>query len=406
MDKKSAMLVSGARSHVPSSRFAPCEAMESRRLLSAVPAPLLSADIGTPAGGSANYVAQSKSFTVVGAGNDLFGAADAFHFVYEPFTGNGSFIVRVLNDSANGGHSLAGLDIRSSLSPSAANLFLGARDDGSVFVNDRTLDGISAGNLNPGQAGTMGEYLKITRSGTTVSASVSSDGVSFTELARNTIVLPATALVGIAVASQTAPTALATANFDQFAIFGTLSLDEQNLQEDLKTLVADSAAALKSAVVDAKILATDLNRLKASQSDKLLLSTLTKDERTKLVKLKTDVQLLNAALTKDSRAIAADAKILLKHPTTSATQSKLKLDIAKLQADNASRQTVASEAADANTAAQIALNALASANAADALTVADINRWKIDSARIPVTLNTDLNAINTAGTAIVTDLAG
>ena len=274
-------------------QFASVELLETRRLLSNVPAPLLSVDIGTPTGGSASYVANTKTFTVIGSGSDLYGASDAFHFVYEPLVGDGSVTVRVLTDSPNGDHSLAGLDIRSSLSPSAPDLFLGARDDGSVFVNARPEDGFGGVNLNPGQAGMLGEFLRIKRSGTTVTASVSNDGVTFTQIAQDTIVLPHVALVGMAVASQTAPATLAAATFDQFAVSGTASLDQHNLQADLKTIVTDLSAVESTAATDARVLLTDLNRAKAPMSDKLLRSALVKDENTNFGKLKSEVRLLS-----------------------------------------------------------------------------------------------------------------
>ena len=193
------------------------EPMERRVMMTAVPSPMLDTDIGSPTGGSANFAA--GTYTVVGAGNDVFGASDAFHYVYEPLTGDGSVTVRVNTISANGGHSLAGLDVRSSLSPTAANLFLASRDDGSVFVNDRTTDGGNGGNL-ASQAGTIPEYLRITRTGSTLDAAISSDGVTFSTLASDTVTLPAKAYVGIAVASQTAPMPNATATFDHFAVTG------------------------------------------------------------------------------------------------------------------------------------------------------------------------------------------
>lgn len=397
---------SGESGRVATTPAAQLEFLETRRLLSAVPAPLLSVDIGTPAGGSATYAADTKTFSVVGAGSDLFGAADAFHFVYQPLIGNGSVTVRVAANNANDPHALAGLDIRSSLSPSAANLFLSTRGDGSVFVNDRTTDGIAGGNLEPGQAGTIGEFLRITRSGSNISASRSSDGVTFTPIAEGIIALPAKAFVGIAVASQTAPISLATAKFDRFVVLRGDSLDEQNLQLDLNAIVTDADAALKSALTNAKVLSTDLNRTKASVSNKALLNTFTKDARTMLGKLKADIRTLRGVLAKDSKAIASDARLLLKNPASSAAQSKLNADIAKLQADDAGRQPVAAEAFAADGAAQTDLSALAAANAADGQTSADINTASADSARTPVTITTDLNAIAAIDAAIVADVGG
>ena len=203
-------------SHRPISH-APCnELLEKRILFAAIPAPFLEADIGSPAGGSSSFSA--GTFNIVGAGSDFFGASDAGHFVYQSFTGDGTVTARVTAINANAGQSLAGLDIRSSLSPTAANLEIAARDDGSVFVNDRTTDGATGGSVNAGQAGTLPEYLRITRAGNAIQAFVSSDNSTYTLVGGDTVTLPGTVLVGFSVASQTAPTPNTTATFDQFSI--------------------------------------------------------------------------------------------------------------------------------------------------------------------------------------------
>jgi hypothetical protein len=189
------------------------EILESRIFLSAVPSPLSDADIGTPTGGSADYNAGTGTFTVVGAGSDIFGTADAFHFVSQPLEGDGVTIVRIVsNPDASG---LAGLDIRSSLDPSAANMFIGVRSDGTVFVNERQSDGGSGGNDYIGQPEAFPEYLELIRTGSNVQALVSPDGTTYTALASDNIGLPDTALVGMGVASQSDNPA--TATFDTFS---------------------------------------------------------------------------------------------------------------------------------------------------------------------------------------------
>ncbi len=356
-------------------------------------------------GGTASYAANTKTFTVIGAGDDLFGALDAFHFVYEPLIGDGSVTVRVLTDTANDGHSLAGLDIRASLSPSAPDLFLAARDDGSVFVNARPDNGFGGVNLTV-QSGALGEFLRIKRIGTAVTASVSSDGVTFTQIAQGTIVLPHVALVGIAVASQTAPTTLAGATFDRFAVSGTASLDQHNLQADLKTLSTDLTAGAQSAAADAKVLLADLSRIKASTSDKVLRGTLVKDENTHFGKLKNEVRLFSAALTKDTSAIISDSRRVAANPGSVAAQSKLNAAIAMLQTDNAGGQSIVADAASADAAFQTDLNALAAANSADSQTETDLGTASADSAGRPGILATDLGALNRTDATTEADFAG
>jgi hypothetical protein len=197
-------------------RQALAEAMEMRILFSSIPAPLLQADIGTPTRGSSSFTA--GTFTITGAGAGFAGVSDAGNFVYEPLTADGTVTVRILSSTAPKDGALAGLDIRSSLSPKAPNLLLATRADGSLFVNGRPADRAPNVNINPGVSGALPEFLQIQRSGDNIHASVSTDGINYTLLGASTIDLPATALVGMAVSSSKVPNKLATATFDGFAV--------------------------------------------------------------------------------------------------------------------------------------------------------------------------------------------
>ena len=78
-----------------------------------LPASWLDQDVGTlGAAGSSSYA--NGVFTVKGAG-ELGGTADAMHFVYQPLSGNGTIVARVL--SLQGTNAEAGVMIRQSLSP-------------------------------------------------------------------------------------------------------------------------------------------------------------------------------------------------------------------------------------------------------------------------------------------------
>jgi hypothetical protein len=198
------------------------EPLESRVHLSNVPAPLTSVDVGTPTGGSASYDSGTGVYTVVGAGHDIRNAADAFHYVYTQLTGDGTVVVQVDSDSDGVGdnHALAGLDIRSSLSPTAANMFVAARDDASVFTNDRLDDGDVGNPDNTGEPGSFPELLELIRTGNDVQAYYSTDGgANYTLLTDETINFPSsTVLVGMAVASQEAPSVVTTATFQGFSV--------------------------------------------------------------------------------------------------------------------------------------------------------------------------------------------
>src|SRR5688572_16354880 len=79
-----------------------------------LPAPWTSADVGAPVlrGGAS---AASSTFTVDGAGTDIWGTADQFHFVYRPITGNGEIIARVASIGNTDPWAKAGVMFREAL---------------------------------------------------------------------------------------------------------------------------------------------------------------------------------------------------------------------------------------------------------------------------------------------------
>ncbi len=183
------------------------------------PASIQEADIGVVGSpGFTNYDSSSGTFAVTGAGNDLFGSTDAFHFDYTTLSGDGSLVVRETSDSAFDQTAPSGIDLRTSLDPTAANLFVAARPDTHVIVNDRPTDGGDGVNAT-GTDGQFPIWLKITRTGDTVVGAISTDGVNFTTETTQTFTLPNTVYVGMAVASHD-PVTPATATFDNFTLVG------------------------------------------------------------------------------------------------------------------------------------------------------------------------------------------
>ena len=71
--------------------------------------------VGSP--GSALY--QSGTFTVNGAGADVWNTADAFHYVYQPMDGDGTLVARVTGFENVYPWSKSGVMIRNTLDASA-----------------------------------------------------------------------------------------------------------------------------------------------------------------------------------------------------------------------------------------------------------------------------------------------
>ena len=196
------------------------EALESRLLFAAVPAPFQSQDVGAVVvPGSASFDANGGIFTVQGAGTDVFSAADAFHYVFQTLSGDGTIKARVLSVTGSvPADAPSGIVLRSSLDPTASNVFLASRVEDKIIANARPDNGGNGGNLIVADQ-TKPVWLELVRSGNTVSAETSTDGTNFTLVAPPVTLsgLGASAFVGLAVASHD-PNTLATATFDNVSV--------------------------------------------------------------------------------------------------------------------------------------------------------------------------------------------
>ncbi|HEY3886385.1 MAG TPA: hypothetical protein VGL62_14320, partial [Vicinamibacterales bacterium] len=184
---------------------------------SALPSGWTDADVGTTgAPGGAQY--SSGTFTVTGAGADVWGTADALNYAYTPVTGDGTIVARVASIQAVNAWTKAGVMIRGSLSPSAAYAFMlvAASADKGVPFQRRTADGASAVST-PGSQSTAPRWVKLVRSGDTISGYESADGAAWTLVGTDTFTMDPNVLVGLAVSSHAAGTR-ATATFDHVSI--------------------------------------------------------------------------------------------------------------------------------------------------------------------------------------------
>src|SRR6266852_4441492 len=90
------------------------------RLIPTLPSVWTDGDIGAPGvAGSASYA--NNVFTVNGAGAQIYGTADAFHFVYQPLSGDGTIIARLVSLQGGSGYVSAGVMIREGLSAGSTN---------------------------------------------------------------------------------------------------------------------------------------------------------------------------------------------------------------------------------------------------------------------------------------------
>jgi hypothetical protein len=141
----------------------------------------------------------------------VWGTADAFHFTYQSLAGDGQMIARVASVANVNAWSKAGVMIRGSLSAGSAYAFMiVSAAKGSAFQY-RVASGATAANAT-GSAIAAPYWVRIVRSGTTVTGYQSPDGASWTPIGSASIALGSSAFIGLAVTSHD-NTRLGTASF-------------------------------------------------------------------------------------------------------------------------------------------------------------------------------------------------
>ena len=151
----------------------------------ALPAVWTNQDIGT-VGVSGSATHTNGTFTVTGGGLDIWGTADAFHYVSQPLAGDGSIVARVSTLQNTHVNAKAGVMMRGALTASAQHVMINAAVDGSIEFISRSGAGSAAAYLAGGWQ-PRPTWLKLTRAGSTVTGSVSSNGQVWTVVGSTTV---------------------------------------------------------------------------------------------------------------------------------------------------------------------------------------------------------------------------
>jgi len=210
------------------------------RVLPTLPSVWSDGDIGAVGvAGAASYA--NGIFTVSGAGSGtMITSADSFHFVYQPFNGDGSIVARVLSVQGSSA-AQAGIMIRETLGTGANHVFLFDYSS-SILATERTTTGSSSSYQSVGSA-TQPNWIKLTRSGNVFNMYGSSDAVNWTQLGTSqTASMAQSVYVGLAVSNRNT-SSLATATFDG------VSVNSASAPAPLITAVSATTGSIGSQVV-------------------------------------------------------------------------------------------------------------------------------------------------------------
>ncbi len=182
---------------------------------SSLPNPWWNQDIGV-VGFSGSASTDGFTYTVQGSGADIWNKSDAFQYVYQAVTGDGSIIAHVASQDDTGGYAKAGVMIRETLDPGSKHALVDlTTSHGTEFIR-RTATGANAvSNFDSGTA--VPYWVRLDRSGDTLTAYDSADGVNWNLVGSATIPMAPTVYAGLAVCAWNNG-ALNTSTFDNVSL--------------------------------------------------------------------------------------------------------------------------------------------------------------------------------------------
>ncbi|MDI1312732.1 putative Ig domain-containing protein [Prosthecobacter sp.] len=188
---------------------------------------LVGQDLGAPlAAGSTTF--SSGVYTVKGSGSDIYGTADGFHYALTQLTGDGEIRARVTSQSNTNPWSKTGVMMREALTAGARHAMAfttpAGENNGFGMVWRPTANAATNYAAGPAINAVPNNWVRLVRSGTTISAYASANGNAWTLMSTATLTgLTQTVYVGLAVTSSS-PSALATSTFDNVQVVGALAL--------------------------------------------------------------------------------------------------------------------------------------------------------------------------------------
>ncbi|MCD6052790.1 MAG: hypothetical protein K0Q55_4212, partial [Verrucomicrobia bacterium] len=176
-----------------------------------LPSPWQTGDIGSVgATGSAGY--NTGTFTVAGAGADIWGTADAFRYVYQTASGDCTIQARVATQQNTDVWAKAGVMIRETLNANSTHASCYVTPGSGVAFQWRAGVGTASGSVATNGL-TAPHWLRVQRTGNTFTASRSTNGSTWTTIGSTNITMTSSVYIGLPVSSHTNGI-LSTVTFD------------------------------------------------------------------------------------------------------------------------------------------------------------------------------------------------
>ncbi|MES2658842.1 MAG: Calx-beta domain-containing protein [Verrucomicrobiota bacterium] len=185
-----------------------------------LPAGWTSSDIGSigMAGSAYEGYATPGTYTITGSGDDIWNAADAFRFASMTLNGNGEIRARITSQTSSDPLAKAGVMIRDGTGSGAVNAMVALTpSNGFTFQWRTAAAGASNSTAGPAPNTAPNNWVRLTRSGTLITAYVSANGTTWTQVSTTTLTMATSVSVGLAVTAHN-NTTTSTATFDNVTV--------------------------------------------------------------------------------------------------------------------------------------------------------------------------------------------
>jgi hypothetical protein len=169
------------------------------------------------------------SVTLSGGGEDIWNTADQFRFAYKRLNGDGSITARVDSLTNTDGWAKVGVMIRETLDANSRHAMTIVSAANGVQFGRRTFPGDDSASTNVSGVAAPA-WVKITRTGDTVTAQYSEDGATWTDFTETDgtpvevrlTIMTGSAYIGLCVTSHN-PNAMCLAEFSEISTTGGVS---------------------------------------------------------------------------------------------------------------------------------------------------------------------------------------
>jgi uncharacterized repeat protein (TIGR03806 family) len=165
-------------------------------------------------------------FTINASGGDIWSSSDAFHFVYQTLTGDGSIVARVAGIEDTDDWAKSGVMIRETLDANSAHAFMAITYNNGTSFQFRTVKGDGSDSFT-GAAVRSPYWVKLTRLGNAFSGYTSSNGTNWLLVGTVTISMTNRVYVGLAVTSHN-NAELNTSTFDTVHLLESILAQPQS----------------------------------------------------------------------------------------------------------------------------------------------------------------------------------